>query len=227
MARTKQDKIEENAKKAAAKLKLVKTKQDKTEQNAKKPDAKAKFEITEIVTRRKVANKDEYRLKVRWAGWVDPKSGKDFTWEPEENIVHLDIVKAYKAGRKYDPGVWSGSDSNSDSESEYSEECGLSTKPKIAKKKHTTKPKTMKNKQTTKRASMKKQVTRAKRKANNVTNERSSSKNLVNKKGEYCDLYLLHMCVCWCVLVYWCVCVCMSVCVCGVCVFNNYFYVVL
>ena len=51
-----------------------------------------KWEVVNILARRKVANQDEYKLKVQWKNWKHPKTNNDWTWEPESSLKHLEIV---------------------------------------------------------------------------------------------------------------------------------------
>ena len=69
------------------------------------------WEVVSILQRRKVDNQDAYKLKVQWKNWKDEKKDVDWTWEPEADLAHLEIVKSYIAGDE-----WVAPDSDSDSD---------------------------------------------------------------------------------------------------------------
>ena len=59
------------------------------------------WEVVSILQRRKVDNQDAYKLKVQWKNWKDEKKDVDWTWEPEADLAHLEIVKSYIAGDEW------------------------------------------------------------------------------------------------------------------------------
>jgi hypothetical protein len=104
----------------------------RTKEQQAQEDLEAKYEIVEVIARRKVALKDEYNLKVKWKGWADPRTGRNYTWEPEKNLLNLEIVKAYKSGCPFDPdAMLEDSDSaHSDSDGDLDGKPPTPTKPK-------------------------------------------------------------------------------------------------
>jgi len=96
---------------------MARTKQDDIEQKAAESE---QGEITKILERRKINNVNAFKLKCQWRGWKDPKTGHNWTWEPESGLLQLEIVKAFLDNRVFDPDSAS-EDKDDPDDSDYQE----------------------------------------------------------------------------------------------------------